>query len=84
MIKFIDIDSHKVIDGIPDNSSGRIFFDMYLDDKCVGQTIGRSNNLLVVNLFGQGQHYFKADVLKANLNSELSLSELLALGDNVG
>jgi hypothetical protein len=84
MIRFVEIDSHRTLDHIPQTSSKQIFYDVYLDGKCIGQTIGVSNTLLVVNLFGQGHHSFRKEVLEKNLDSNITLEELIALGKNVG
>ena len=84
MIRFVEIDTHRTLDYVPQNNSNQIFYDMYLEDKCVGQTIGVSNTLLVVNLFGHGHHSFPKEVLEKNLDSNITIEELIALGNKVG
>ena len=84
MIRFLEIDSHRTLDQVPHSSNQQIFYDMYLDDKCIGQTIGVSNSFIVVNLFGQGVHSFNKGDLEKNLDSSITLEELFALGNKVG
>ena len=84
MIRFVEIDSQQIINHVPSTNKPNIFYDMYLDDKCIGQTIGRSYKLLVVNLFGRGHRSFDVDVLEQNLDKKMTIEELIALGQSVG